>query len=330
MRYFFCQLALATMVATAVATASPVLTVSVGGSATVYPITEAAAEDFQMYIDRAVHVMVGVSGTGSGFSRFCRRELDVVNASRQIKPSELVACHQNGVSFIELPIAYDAITVLVNRANHFVQKLSLLELKRIWSSNSQAVVNSWNQVRTSWPSQSMTLYAPAAGSGTASYFSSAVMGISDNLRGDYTASQDMNVLIQGVMRDVGGLGFVSYAYYDQNRSVLRAVPVCNRKGVAVMPTVPHVLSGAYEPLSRPLFLYVSTHSFSEKPGVRSFLRYYLDHAQQLVTESGYVPFGRPFYALLRKKLNHRELGAQSIRHFSAGESIKAFLAGSTR
>lgn len=273
------------------ATTGPSGTVMVDGSSTVYPVTEAVAEEFTLEMGRAVRVMVGISGTGGGFKRFCTGETDLSNASRAISASERDLCAEHGVEFLELPIAYDGLTVAVNRENEFAACLTVEELKRIWAPGSE--VRRWSDVRGSWPGEPIRLYGPGTDSGTFDYFTEAVVGEEKASRADFTASEDDNVLVQGVAGDRYSLGYFGYAYYEQNRERLRPVAVDGGEG-CVAPSPETIRSGAYRPLSRPLFLYVSRAAL-ERPEVGAFLRFYMENAEALVPEAGYVPLESASY-----------------------------------
>jgi phosphate transport system substrate-binding protein len=262
--------------------------VKVDGSSTVFPVTEAVAEDFQVAKKRSVHVTVGISGTGGGFKKFCRGETDVSNASRPILRKEMDDCKAAGIEYIELPVAFDALTVVINPKNNFVKQLTIAEMKKMWEPAAQGKVTTWNQVNPAWPNQPMKLFGPGADSGTFDYFTEAVVGKSKASRGDFTASEDDNVLVQGVARDVNSLGYFGFAYYVENRDKLKAVPIVNEKGQPVTPSMEAVERGSYSPLSRPIFIYVSVKSL-QKPEVKEFVEYYLQNGGKLAREVKYVP-----------------------------------------
>jgi phosphate transport system substrate-binding protein len=280
------------VIAAATTCAAPVLAqqqiVKVDGSSTVFPVTEAVAEDFQKAKKQRVKVTVGISGTGGGFKKFCRAETDVSNASRPILKSEMADCAKAGVEYIELPVAFDALTVVVNPKNAFIKQLTVAELKKMWEPASQGKVTRWNQVNPAWPDQPMKLFGPGADSGTFDYFTEAVVGKSKSSRGDFTASEDDNVLVTGVSRDVNGLGYFGYAYYIENKDKLKSVPIVNEKGQAVEPSMEAVLKGSYTPLARPIFIYVNTKSLA-KPEVKEFVQYYMTNGAKLAREVKYVP-----------------------------------------
>ena len=280
------------VVTAAMTGAAPVLAqqqiVKVDGSSTVFPVTEAVAEDFQKAKKQKVKVTVGISGTGGGFKKFCRNETDVSNASRPILKAEMADCAKAGVEYIELPVAFDALTVVVNPKNNFIKQLTVAELKKMWEPASQGKVTRWNQVNPAWPDQPMKLFGPGADSGTFDYFTEAVVGKSKSSRGDFTASEDDNVLVTGVSRDINGLGYFGYAYYVENKDKLKSVPIVNEKGQAVEPSMEAVLKGSYTPLARPIFIYVNSKSLA-KPEVKEFVQYYMTNGSKLAREVKYVP-----------------------------------------
>jgi phosphate transport system substrate-binding protein len=284
----FKPLAIAAAVACAAPVAAQQQIVKVDGSSTVFPVTEAVAEDFQKAKKQQVKVTVGISGTGGGFKKFCRNEIDVSNASRPILKAEMADCAKAGVEYIELPVAFDALTVVINPKNSFIKQLTVAEMKKMWEPSAQGKVTRWNQVNPAWPDQPMKLFGPGADSGTFDYFTEAVVGKSKSSRGDFTASEDDNVLVTGVSRDVNGLGYFGYAYYIENKDKLKAVPIVNDKGQAVEPSMEAVLKGSYTPLARPIFIYVNTRSLG-KPEVKEFVQYYMTHGAKLAREVKYVP-----------------------------------------
>jgi len=272
--------------------AAPVLAqqkiVKIDGSSTVFPVTEAVAEDFQKAKKQQIKVTVGISGTGGGFKKFCRNETDVSNASRPILKAEMADCAKAGIEYIELPVAFDALTVVINPKNSFIKQLTIAEMKKMWEPAAQGKVTRWNQVNPAWPDQPMKLFGPGADSGTFDYFTEAVVGKSKSSRGDFTASEDDNVLVTGVARDVNGLGYFGYAYYIENKDKLKAVPIVNEKGQAVEPSMEAVLKGSYTPLARPIFIYVNSRSLA-KPEVKEFVEYYMKNGAKLAREVKYVP-----------------------------------------
>jgi phosphate transport system substrate-binding protein len=270
--------------------------VKIDGSSTVFPITEAVAEEFQKAKKQQVKVTVGISGTGGVFKKFCRGETDIQDASRPILKKEMDDCKAAGIEYFELPVAFDALTVVINPKNTFIKQLTVAEMKRMWEPGAQGKVTRWNQVNPSWPDAPMKLFGPGADSGTFDYFTEAVVGKSKSSRGDFTASEDDNVLVQGVSRDVNGLGYFGFAYYVENQDKLKAVPIVNEKGQPVTPSMEAVEKGVYSPLSRPIFIYVSTKSLA-KPEVREFVEYYMKHGGKLAKEVKYVPLPDSAYRM---------------------------------
>ena len=266
--------------------------IKIDGSSTVYPITEAVAEEFR--IDQPdVKVTVGVSGTGGGFNKFGRGEIDINNASRPIKEQEAAEAKKNNVGFIELRIAYDGLVVVVNKENTWVNDLTVEELKKVWEPAAQEKITRWNQINPEWPAEEFNLYGPGIASGTYDYFTEVIVGKSGSSRGDYTASEDDNVLVQGIAGDKNGLGFFGLAYYEENKDKLKLVGVENKDGV-VLPSVESIKNGSYSPLSRPVFIYVSDVS-SKRQEVAEFVGFYLANAVTLVPDVGYIPLADEEY-----------------------------------
>lgn len=300
--------------------------VKIDGSSTVYPITEAVAEEFQIAKKNAVKVTVGISGTGGGFKKFCRGEIDISDASRPILRKEMDACKAAGIQYIELPVAYDAMTVVINPKNTFIKQLTVAELKKMWEPAAQGTVTKWNQVNPAWPDQPMKLFGPGADSGTFDYFTEAIVGKSKSSRGDFTASEDDNVLVQGVSRDVGALGYFGLAYYIENAGKLKAVPIAMAEGKpAVLPSFETVENGTYQPLSRPIFIYVNAKS-ADKPEVKEFIEFYLKHAAKLTKEVKYVPLPAKAYTLAQKHFTDKKLGTVFGGEAEVGLKIEELLA----
>jgi len=285
------------LIAAALVAAAPAYAqqiVKIDGSSTVFPVTEAVAEDFQKAGKGAIKVTVGISGTGGGFKKFCRGETDVSNASRPILKKEMDDCKAAGIEYIELPVAFDALTVVIHPKNSFIKQLTVAEMKKMWEPGAQGKVMRWNQVNAAWPDAPMKLFGPGADSGTFDYFTEAVVGKSKSSRGDFTASEDDNVLVQGVSRDANALGYFGFAYYVENKDKLKAVPIVNEKGQAVLPSLEAVEKGAYSPLARPIFIYVGTKALA-KPEVKQFVQYYMTHGAKLAREVKYVPLPASAY-----------------------------------
>lgn len=297
--------------------------VAIDGSSTVYPITEAVAEEFQK-VHRDIKVTVGISGTGGGFKRFVRGETDINNASRPIKASEIEACQQNGIEFIELPVAFDAIAVVVNARNTWVDYLTVEELRKIWEPEAQGKQLRWSDIRPGWPDKPITLFGPGVDSGTFEYFTEAIVGEAGKSRGDYVASEDDNVLVQGVSQDEYALGYFGLAYYLENQDILKAVPIDNGNGPCA-PTPENVENGMYQPLSRPLFIYVNRKS-ADREEVEKFVTFYLENAADLVKEVGYVPLPRKAYELALERFKKRIPGSVFGGHgATVGVSIEEIL-----
>ncbi len=281
--------------------------IQIDGSSTVYPITEAVAEEFQKIAD-GTKVTVGISGTGGGFKRFCRGETDISDASRPILREEMILCAQAGVKYYELPVAYDALTLVVGKNNDFVDYLTVEELKKMWEPAAQGKVTSWKQIRDSFPDMPLKLAGPGADSGTFDYFTEAVVGKSKSSRGDYQASEDDNVIVQFVSRDKGALGYFGLAYYEENKDKLKAVPIkANASAPAVVPSLETVNNGSYQPLSRPIFIYVKEKS-KARPEVREFVEFYLKNGAELAKEVGYVDLPAEAYELALENFRSGKLG----------------------
>lgn len=272
--------------------------ISADGSSTVFPITEAMAEEFGKEHQGKVRVKVGLSGTGGGFKRFCAGETDISNASRPIKDSEKEICQQNQVTYVEIPVAYDGLSIIVNPKNTFVQCLTVAELKKVWEPGS--TVKTWADVRRGFPNQAIKLYGPGTSSGTFDYFTEEINGKQGASRADYTASEDDNVLVQGVEGDANSLGYFGFAYYQENAQRLKLVPVDGGSG-CVTPSNETIKNGTYKPLSRPLYIYVTTKAM-QRPEVDAFVEYFLNHAPELVPQVGYVPLESGQYQELLGKL----------------------------
>ena len=266
--------------------------IKVDGSSTVYPITEAVAEEFQGK-NPGVKVTVGISGTGGGFKKFTRGETDISDASRPISKGEIEECKKNGIEYIELPIAFDALTVVINKQNSWAKNMTVEELKKLWEPDAQGKITKWNQINPAWPDAKIELYGAGTDSGTFEYFTEAIVGKAKASRGDYTASEDDNTLVKGVEGSKNALGYFGMSYYLAHQDKLAAVHVAWDKNKAtkepVAPTKEHVIDGSYAPLSRPLFIYVNKKSVETKPEVKKFVDFYLANAKELTTEVKYVP-----------------------------------------
>jgi len=284
--------------------------IQIDGSSTVYPITEAVAEEFQK-ANPGARITVGISGTGGGFKKYCAGEIDISDASRPIKPTEIEACGRSGIAYIELPIAYDGLAVVVNPKNTWAGSMTVAELKRLWEPDAQGKITRWSQIRTGWPDEEIHLFGPGVDSGTFDYFTEAIVGTEDASRGDYTSSEDDNVLVQGVAGDQYALGFFGFAYFEENQDKLKLVAVddedeTNGAG-PIAPSPETVRDGTYRPLSRPVFIYPKVSAL-DRPEVLSLVNFYLDQGAALVREVGYVPLTDAEYALVRDRLAGRVSG----------------------
>ena len=300
-------------------------TVKVDGSSTVFPITEAVAEDFQQSKRGKVRVTVGISGTGGGFKKFCRGETDISDASRPILAREMEECRKAGIQYIELPVAYDALTVVVNPKNEWIKSITVAELKKMWEPAAQGKVLRWQQVNSAWPDHPLKLFGAGADSGTFDYFTEAINGRSKASRGDFTAAEDDNILVQGVARDANGLGYFGYAYYFENKDKLKALPIINPKtGKAVLPSVESVVDGSYQPLARPIFIYVNAKAV-ERPEIREFVQYYMKHADALIREVKYIPLPAKAYAANLEMLDKKVVGTKFGGENKVGLTIEELL-----
>lgn len=300
----------ATPVASAAPTAAPPAAqlIQVDGSSTVYPISEAVAEEFQIQNQGQLKITVGISGTGGGFKKFCRGELDIANASRPIQKLEMEACAAAGIKYFELPIAYDALTVVVNPQNSFLSTVTVEQLKQIWAPESQGKISRWNQIDPNWPDAEFKLYGAGSDSGTFDYFTEAVVGKAKSSRGDYTASEDDNTLVQGVAQDVNALGYFGYAYYAENQDKLKALAIAPSAGApGVLPSDAAVISGSYVPLARPLFIYVSDKALA-RAEVRLLVEFYFAHVAELAREVHYVPLPAAAYDSVKQHLSNGKMG----------------------
>ncbi len=295
--------------------------VKIDGSSTVYPITEAVAEEFQKAKRGSIRVTVGISGTGGGFKKFCRGEIDITNASRPIIKKELDACEKNGVQFIELPIAYDALAIVVNPQNTWVKSVTISELKKMWEPKARGNIKKWNQVKQQWPDSPLNLYGPGADSGTFDYFTETVVGEIKSLRADFTASEDDNVLVQGISRDKNGLGYIGLAYYEENKTKLKLIPVDSGKG-AILPSDETVMNSSYSPLSRPLFIYISLKSATNKPEIKEFADFFIKNAPVLTKKTKFIPLPKNLYDQVQSRFSKLKTGSLFKGEVSIGRKIE--------
>lgn len=284
--------------------------IKVDGSSTVFPVTEAVAEEFQKAKQGKVNVTVGISGTGGGFKKFVRGEIDVADASRPILTEEMAQAKANGIEFLELPIAFDALTVVVNKENTWVASMTVAELKKIWEPDAQGKITHWNHIRPEWPNEKIALFGAGADSGTFDYFTEAIVGKAKASRGDYTASEDDNVLVQGIEGNRYALGYIPYAYFAPHSNRMKAVGIeweKNKVKGPVMPSPENVLAGTYNPLSRPLFIYVSRKSL-DKPAVKEFVEFYLKNVRTLAAEVKYMPLPDTAYQMATERVRVMQTG----------------------
>lgn len=293
--------------------------IRVDGSSTMFPLAEAIAEEFQK--SNPSRVVIGIYGTGGGFKKLCRGEIDLVNASRPITQQEIESCQTSGIDFIELPVAYDALTIIVHPDNDFIESISLDELRTIWGSGSQGTVKRWNQVNPFWPDRPLRLYGPGADSGTFEFFTRAIMGSVKASRGDYAASEDDNQIVRGVSGDIGALGYLGFAYALKNRAMIKTVPIeITKAGKPVLPTIENVLAGDYHPLSRPLFIYINASS-AESANVSEFINFYLQHKLPLIAEVSLIPLPSDIHSITIDHWRSKTTGARFSRPTSATHSL---------
>ncbi len=299
--------------------------IKVDGSSTVFPITEAMAEDFQK-ANKGQQVTVGISGTGGGFKKFCRGETDIQDASRPIQTSEMETCKTAGIKYIELPIAYDATVVVVNPKNDFLKEISVTDLKKIWEPEAQGKIKKWSDINPKWPADEFKLYGAGADSGTFDYFTEAIVGKAKSSRGDYTASEDDNTLVIGVAGNKNSLGYLPLAYYEENKTKLKALAIIGgekapKKNEAVLPSISTVENGTYFPLSRPIFIYVNEASL-KKDEVKSFVEFYLKSAATVVPTVKYVSLPAKAYQVGLERLKKNQLGTVFSGHSEIGLKIE--------
>ena len=302
-------------------------TVRVGGSSTVFPISEAVAKEFE----KTEHskVTIEISGTSGGFRKFCAGELDIAEASRPIKPSEVEPCGKSGVEYVEVPVAYDGLAILANPRNTWIERITVGELKKMWEPEAQGKVKMWSQVREGWPDKELHLYGAGVDSGTYDYFTEAIVQREHSSRADFTSSEDDNVLVQGVARDELALGFFGYAYYLENKDKLKLVPVDDENpqdgAGPILPSRESVRNGTYQPLSRPLFLYVAKKSLN-RAEVAEFVNFYLERGRRLVDQVGYISLPAHAYALGIERVSAGRVGTVfGGRGSQVGVSIEQLL-----
>jgi phosphate transport system substrate-binding protein len=304
-----------------VSTARAAELIKIDGSSTVYPITQAVAEEFGAEHKGQVRLTVGISGTGGGFKKFVRGETDIQDASRPILEKEMADAKANGIDYIELPIAFDALTVVVHPGNSWVDHLTVEELKKMWEPAAQGKQIKWSDVRPGWPNATIKLFGPGADSGTFDYFTEAIVGKAKSSRGDYTASEDDNVLVSGVSGDKNSLGYFGYAYYAENKDKLKAVPIMNPKSnKPVVPSEKTVMDSSYNPLARPIFIYVSTKSM-QRPHVKAFVEFYLNTAADSARDVKYIPLPSTAYDAGKARFKAAQTGTAYAGKAEAGVHI---------
>lgn len=299
----------------------------IDGSSTVYPISEAVAEEF-LKIHPEVTIAIGESGTGGGFAKFGRGEIAISNASRPITQAEIEQCRKNNIQFIEIPVAYDGMAVVVHPDNDWVDEITVEELKKLWEPAAQGKITHWNQIRPEWPDREIHLYGAGVSSGTFDYFTEAIVGTKKASRGDYTASEDDNVLVQGVSQDMLALGYFGLAYFEENKQKLKALAIDdlneqNGQG-AVLPSFENVNNATYQPLTRPEFIYVTLEA-AQRPSVVDFIHFYLTQGTELVQEVGYVPLSKNTYALAWDRFHRKQTGSLLLGQNNVGIDLEKLL-----
>ena len=280
--------------------------IKIDGSSTVYPLTEAMAEEFQKANRGSIRVTVGISGTGGGFKKFCRGETDIADASRPILKEEMDLCQKNRIAYYELPVAFDALTVAVSPKNTWITSMTVEELKKMWEPAAQSKITRWNQIHSDWPDAPLVLFGAGSDSGTFDYFTDAIVGKPKSSRGDYTASEDENVLVQGIENNKNALGYIPFAYYAAQMKRLKAVAIVGKSG-PVLPSAENVIKGSYQPLSRPLFIYVS-QAAAKRTEVKDFVAYYLTEGPKLIAEVRYIPLPEQAYNMARERFKQGVVG----------------------
>ncbi len=296
--------------------------IKVDGSSTVFPITEAMAEEFQNLKKGQIRVTVGISGTGGGFKKFCRGETDIQDASRPIQTKEMEECKKAGIKFYELPIAYDATVVVVNPKNNWINDITVADLKKMWEPEAQGKVTEWAQVNDKWPKEKLKLYGAGSDSGTFDYFTEAIVGKAKASRGDYSASENDNTLVTGIASDKFALGYLPLAYYEENKSKLKALGIFNpNTKSAVLPSKAAVENSTYAPLSRPIFIYVNEASY-KKAEIKEFVEFYLSNAEKMVPQVKYVALPAKIYTMGKTHLQKNKLGTVFGGHSDIGMKIE--------
>ena len=307
------------------ATSQTVSIIKIDGSSTVYPITQAIAKEFTANTKNNTQVQVNISGTGGGFEKFCTGQIEINNASRPISQKEMAECKKNKIQYVELPIAFDALTIAVHPQNDWAKDITVAELKKMWEAAAEGKITKWNQIRSSWPDRPLNLYGAGKKSGTFDYFTEAILGKETTSRNDYTASEDDDVLVEGINKDPNALGYFGYAYYEKNQDKLKVVAVNNGKG-AILPSQETVEKSTYQPLSRPLFIYVNLWSSQNRGEVYKFVDFYLQKAPTIVNSVGSVPLPEEAYKIdyvhLHKGKAGTVFGGKSQFDLTIGELLR--------
>lgn len=282
-------------------------TITIDGSSTVFPITQAIATEFQANPSNKAQVDVKISGTTGGFEKFCTGKTNINNASRPILQAEMATCKKNGVQYMEFPIAFDALSVVVNPQNDWAKDITIAELKKMWEPAAQGKITRWNQVRSTWPDRPLKLFGAGDKSGTFDYFTEATVGKSKASRKDYTPSEDDEVLVAGVSKDPDALGYFGYAYYQEHKDKLKLLAVDSGKG-ATLPSIEAVVKNQYQPLSRPLFIYVNLRSSKNRPLLGKFVKQYINSAAKIASKVGYIPLPDRLRELTLIQFNRNKTG----------------------
>jgi phosphate transport system substrate-binding protein len=293
--------------------------IQIDGSSTVYPITEIIAEEFEA-ANAGLKVVAGESGTGGGFKKFVRAEIDIADASRPISKKEDSACKAAGIEYVELPVAFDGLAVVVNPQNTWANDITVKELQMLWAPEAQGKITKWSQIRKGWPNENINLYGAGTASGTFDYFTEAIVGKAKSCRGDYNPSEDDNILVKGISTDKYALGFFGYHYYKANKEKLKVLAIDDQKDEngkgAIVPSEETILNATYQPLSRPLFIYVSKKSL-EKAEVKNFAGFFLDNAAKFVPETGYIPLTAEIYSKAKARLDQGVTGSPFLQMSSS-------------
>lgn len=298
----------------------------IDGSSTVYPVTAAAAEEFRKYA-KDVRISVGVSGTGGGFKKFCAGETAIQDASRPIDPAEVEACKAKNIEYIEVPVAFDGLAVVINPKNTWAACMTKAELKKLWEPEAQGKITRWNQIRASFPDQPIKLYGPGTDSGTFDYFTQAINGKEKASRGDFQASEDDNVLVQGVSGDANALGYFGLAYYTENKAKLQLAKIDDKgDGKCIEPSIETVKNGSYQPLSRPIFMYVKK-SEAAKPEVKAFVEFYLSKSFTPLIQTrevGYIALEDKTYTAIAKRFASGTVGTLFPKGAEVGATLDRY------